>query len=436
MSRVLKLDSKALSRKERADAELSKDLKKRSLNFHQFSIVEHRNTEVAQMEFMKIRENRAITQLNPKQILGLFTSDIAPGLNSSTYPHITDTLLSNFLDIPPSIYPKILSVLSSYASESSKIRSLFTRIFSRISSTSSLPEIYSEDSKDWCTIATAASTFPSKSALKCRHLACTNLSCFPSETHLPSTLNYLSQLPSLIRSEKSLFRSIRSQLTLLLDTTTPVPRLALFTTNPVASPEDVLHQVELFTKILTKLNPPKYTMSKYYTSLHHFITRNHLDSIRVISILARHAHVQHLNWLAKQRIMLFLKSHKNLAFVPNDSLSAVSSAANAVGFNHSFLQKRLNNAFPSHPQNWQKSSNIYSLSHDERLRRLVSLGRLGRIDRQIRNKIHAIINLTNPGRISPCLTNVVIPTCKHSTCAICQKFQFNLSLAKMFNIVI
>jgi len=443
--RIEKIDSRASTLKSLRQSATEKDLRKRSLNFHNFATVFPARTEVAIGTLRIVKEERKIQGLRLRDILKILEKP-----DSEEYrclvPNaklLVDTASNHFREIPPKMYPEFVRILSEnidslpHAPKQSKLLEKLLREFIK----------HIEDTEyslvDVCNVLgyCRKQDLPINSTIYSRLLtliehsahACFSLPQYFS--HIQSgTLNN-----SDLRLLRILIRDLTSQLRVRRESTDHpqhhfLGRIGLgpeLSSVPRLSSEHLLTAVKTLGRILT---PSFRVPSVFYQDLCSFIRSNsQLELVDKVSTLGLFGTNKSVSRVCCSLIHGYLKSNKDLSCIPRDELEKVYRTARLVGFNHSFQLRRLERVLPPSPVLLVPHSlRDHQVSVDERFRRLLRLARYHRV-RKVRRRMHALMGCINIGRVSGKLIrgaefNLI------SHCSICDSFASNLNLARQFHV--
>ena len=439
--RVLNFEGKHNHREVSAQKALERDIRKRSLNFHQYHIVPQIQTEVAIGVLRSIASARGARRITLTRLLDLLGGNALPNDYTAhgSLRTLAHQMSTHFDGLPPPLYPRVLELLSSHVDKSGRAQAVVKRIASRIAGCDrQIVVAFSHDSAPWATVGSCVvqcERFLSRQnvkAIRTRvniellrfHLAdpkCTNSGL------TGNILKYLSCFSPVTAVEFPLLRAANSRLTAMLhQANKPVVRTLAFTLfHPEgrSKPESamLLPLLNQYTAILAKLPKQPYQLgfTEYRRALNRFIELNpgkasRLDLIRFVVTDAKLGFCPLSSGYGV--FSTFLRKTPTLSSLPESDLRLLLECADTVGFHDRFQRRRLENAcikqtieipvrtvaFPDSLRGVIRAGRtLAQLSHDDRLRLLTSIEPRWAHRRPVRRLIHAVSGSINPGRLSP-----------------------------------
>ena len=406
--RVSELESKALHRAKLVEKMGLKDQRKRSLNFHKFSTVQQLNTEVARSTLRQSRGESQLPFANSKELcVFLNSSTMDSQITVLNYPQLVKAVISNFDQISPNVYPKLLELIAKYGEGSSRSDSLKDRISDRVSLSQSAQEGISKIG-GWPCLFAYLEFVPEPIG----NMLVSTWNPVMDFSQVDHVLTYLSRRPKNSSKCIQLTESLLcDRISSSLKPNLPAPVLALFHSSvPPVCPIRLFDCIYRYVSLGRICSKPFIRVLNLFI-LHHSAVLPLGDLMQVMGTLTLDC--------ARSVILSSIRTRMSID-TPVADLEAMARCAKLVKFDSRFPLTRLTNRLHKagveddirnvHNTMFQQLNRTIRKRHE-----LMQTIRIGRVD-------HELLSTYNP-RIA-------------CTCRVCRKFNHELHLAKSFHSVL
>ena len=427
------------------ERKFSKELRRRSLNFHFFTTLKPQTMELGHMEARQLKEDRQRNNLNLREVLNLLSSHNRWEPKSfGTTNGILRTIATNFDSIEPSVYARILDLISFEGSANSTDYRLVEKIVGKSLKSRQARKYYSENLCDMVQVAKSLQSntlSPNRGRQRRFHHLVEGLlleasSGDDSVTVTGAMVEYLT-IPQVAASKErsSLFHRVRERMAKhMQDSLTGInsrkPKFVLFDEDSnKLDPKSVLDMVSQYLEGLhctRRLKSERFHFRSFLSTLNGFLQSKELMPLKKMQVIAQ----LHRVGLKPPPYGLtvvheWLGRNRNLSDYQESDLQLVKSCSRACGYSHSFRLGRLNHAL--------KLKGVEP-SHDAVEIFLKIPMRMYR-HRPIRKYMHRVMSRVKVERLPKTdIEQLDDVKCLRKGCRQCSQFMKRVALAKAFHL--
>ena len=445
-ARIDKVDSRETNRRSLKKLSIQKDLRKRSLNFHNFTTLFPTNAEVAISTLKNVHEEKGLRKYKLRNLIHVLARPGSPEykLLASNPNLVVETVSSHFREIPPKMYPGFVTLFSyngfrqTHGSDHAIVLEKLLREFLRHVGDTDYSVF------DLCNVVGCCRKYgvpinPSGYTTLQQRLA-------GSGSALVSLPRYFIHIPPTtpnnadFRLLRILIRELAAELQSRRNKPKDLRTEFLGRINLISEPSEsastqsnaLVFAIETLGRFLS---PTLRLPRRLYDDLCWFINSDTrlqcVERIRVLSLFAKDATVS-----SHCRVLIhdFLKTRKNLRDLPHQDLQSLYQSATLVGYVNPFQLRRLRNVIRDDIDSGTPFNTClrdHQVCVDERFRRLTTFAQYHHV-RKVRRRIHRLMGSINVGRVSSDLVlKTKVPN--DGSCRVCQTFYSKLALARKFH---